>query len=144
LFGTIAIVETISPDPIPTMGFMNIEPQALVENPSRYEETRISIFVTISQKYNHSDDFYQLADTIEGVTVYYNLSLGNLCPDETVLIRGVSLLVSRGFVIISEFQIQDNYNSLIRSIPGLIIIAALLVVVFTFDFREIAFVPRRT
>ena len=142
LFSIIIITEGLTPTPLPVYEYLEIDAETLLSNPSQFEGVRITTGVTIVNVTNSTDPSYMLLETHEGLNLLYDVMLGPLQPGSSPSVRGISYMASQGYVEVLEIHFVDENNSLIRSIPGVILFLVLFFMIFSVDFRKLGFVAR--
>ena len=130
----------LGPITIQTTEYAYINLYSLSETPAAYEGVNISSAATISSvRTNVSGTFLE---TEEGVLLLLPLSADAPPIGQRIMFRGISNYVSDGVVNVHEVYELDYNSSPIRSIPGILLFVILFSVVFTIDFRQLAFVRK--
>ncbi|MDF1540781.1 MAG: hypothetical protein P1Q69_17930 [Candidatus Thorarchaeota archaeon] len=142
LVSTIVINDSLNPNAISFGEFLNVEANAVITEPFNYEGVAISTRIVVADIINYDENF-SLLETVEGLTLLYSISLGNVTNGSEIIIRGISYLASRGYVEVQEVHFLDRSSSLIRSIPGLVVFVIMFFSFFTVNLRKLAIEPRR-
>ena len=126
--------------PLPSE-YLWVDASVLHNNSAALEGVNVttSVFVSSSPVISNSSVRYSVE---EGFDIQ--------CPTESplfaigshVIIRGISRIESTGVVEVIESYDHDSTSSLIRSVPGFVIVILALFLVYRFDFRKIGFSPR--
>ena len=122
-------------------GYTVVDVRRIAENSLLLEGASISSSATILSVTDHGAFSSALVEG--GVTLSFPSTIGHPESGVRVLFRGVSWLSENGSITVHEFYVLDYSSSLIRSVPGIILFIIMFFLVFTFDFRHIAFIVRR-
>ena len=121
--------------------YQRIDANLLVQNAAAYEGEQISTSVTVISFIGSSNGTNQYS-TQKGFALVCPESLVSIPNHAVVIIRGVCRIESEGIVRVEEIHIEDMLSSPIRSIPGIVIIAALLLMLYRPSLGKMTFVPR--
>ena len=121
--------------------YQRIDPNLLVQNAASYEGERISTYAVVLS-YIGSSNGTNRYSTQEGFVIVCPESIEPIPDHASVAIRGVCRINSEGLIYIEEVHVENVLSSPIRSIPGIIIIAILLLMLYRPSLRKLAFVPR--
>ena len=119
-----------------------VDSKELVDNPSKYEGKLVSTVGLIASINSSASLSANIVETEYGLIIFIPYSLGHVQVGVRVDVRGRVLLISNGYIEAIEIHIADPMNSILRSIPGIIIFVILFFVYFKIDYQRIAFIPR--
>ncbi|MFW9851116.1 MAG: hypothetical protein ACFFF4_18470 [Candidatus Thorarchaeota archaeon] len=123
------------------MTYTYVESHFLLDNAHDFEGIRISTTVTIlsikqssnvSTRYSVEEDF----DIV--LTNEFDL----LEPGTNVILRGICYIETSGFIDGEEIYVSNGMSSILRSIPGILLITLVLFRYYRFSVKKLSFIPR--
>jgi len=141
--------EILLPYPFEQSGYTVIDLRTAKRNPTPLDGLNVTSTATITEiRYLYPITFIFVEE--EGVRLFYRgllHDLVNLTANDTIIFRGTLHIVSDNltpiYIGIREVYVLDYGSSLIRSVPGIILFVVMFFMVFTIDFKRVAFVLRR-
>ena len=141
----IVVTSVLLPFPITQSNYTFVDLSRVEQNPLPFNErnissraTVVSILVMGGQSFVFTIENVPLQiDTFEAITLTHG---------DRIFFRGTLHTHNQSSitVIVHEFYVLDYNSSIIRSIPGIILFIVMFFLVFTIDFKHLAFLPRRS
>ena len=139
---TILSVDWFIPKQFNFHEYQRIDPKDLVMNPDIFEGEHVSTYGTISSVNVSFPSSAYYAETDLGLVLLIPYSNQQVRVGDCVNIRGISLLVSNGYLEVTEMHIADQLGPLLKSVPGIIGFVILFFAFFKLDLHGLAFIPR--
>lgn len=117
-----------------------VDSHTLIENPSLYENRKVTTHVTITNVVHEGNVSFH--DSKEGITLVLFSHVSPPSIGDSVLVRGILRFNITPQIEVVEFYVMDEYSSLLRSIPGILLFAILFFSFFKIDFRKLVFTTR--
>jgi hypothetical protein len=140
-------ISIIHPIPISQSEYKHVDLDRVSLSPLLFDELNISSSAIVESVIV----IWPIAHVIttEEVDLQIRLSVSEPLPeltqDNRISFRGTVHAINESLFIVQihEFRVLDSSSSIIRSIPGIVLFVVMFFVVYTIDFKRLAFVPRR-
>jgi hypothetical protein len=142
------MVSILQPFPYTLSEYTFVDLKKVSQDPLLFDQVRISSTATVESVF-----FFGMPPTyvytLEEVDLTYRPYVRqhrDLEPGDRIFLRGLVYASNESGPIVElhEFYILDYSSSIIRSIPGIILFAAMFFYVFRIDVKRLAFVLRRS
>ena len=140
----IALIITTSilaPYPVSLSEYTFVDLDRVRENPSLFYDRNISSTATVESVFIMRPGSLVITTEEVALQIQHNAwSTTGLVQGDRIFLRGTA---RNQTILVDEFYKLDYSSSIIRSIPGIILFIAMFFLIFTIDFKRLAFVPRR-
>lgn len=144
LMGSVIIDEVLNPEVFAISSFKFVNDRRIASSPNKYENLNISTFINIiqiSELINQSDSITLKS---ENDILYLLISFdGTEFKKSLYAVRGTSMLLSKGYILVLEIQnVEPNLN-IIYSAVGLGVFLILFFSQYSFSITKFSFYIRR-
>ncbi|MHA1250110.1 MAG: hypothetical protein ACTSRP_08990 [Candidatus Helarchaeota archaeon] len=140
LFGYINYFTYVPPKDINE--YHGVSVNRLLKRPEDYESFKIIICEKVDE-INYTVKYILIITDIGTLTLNCSkIDISGLKKGSFVYFKGVSLLETKGYILVSDFHIQESY-SLQLSLIGLVIVILILFFVLKFDWKSFSFEIRK-
>ncbi|MFW9919813.1 MAG: hypothetical protein ACFFED_09455 [Candidatus Thorarchaeota archaeon] len=130
--------------PILTPGitsFQEIDECYLAGHPDMFEGARVTIRMKIASLIQENEShLYYISN--EGTHLVCSFEIQQLHQGDSVVVRGVSWIVTKGYILVTELKVNDSLVSLRWSIPGVLLFIVLFFRMYRFSRSGMCFLRR--
>ena len=139
----VAATDYFIPTQLNIFEYSYIDADYLASHPTEFEGQFVSSEVIITEVNYTAQDSEYFAKTQEGLILLVPSLFGSILIGDKVDFRGISYILSVGYLEVIEIHVVDQIGPIFRSVPGILAFVILFFIIFKIDIRGLAFVPRR-